>query len=341
MSQQEHNSAGDNNSAEKAFLYQDLGQKLSFGKLIFLGLVTLGLCSFGPLSFFASVPLSVAILLYGRPKSAVLICVFFLFTSVLAYQFPPIGYLPFVYLAAGILGTLNAEVILRKWHPVKGILFFGMVLVSLAFLFGIGMAIFSDIPLPTMLEQYVETLFARVREQNQEVISAGGEQARVLDDLLSQPKEVASEILNWAPSMIFILTFFSLWACQFLILRNSIIWKLKHAYPYSAKELVNFKVPDFFLYPLIGGLALVVLASYLPEWATVTGQNVLYGVSVFYFFQGFGVYAKFLDFARIHGFLRTFLVLFTLTVAWRIILLVGILDTWIDFRGRLEKRKEE
>ena len=227
-------------------MYKDLGHKLSLGKLVFLGLVTLGLCSFGPLSFFASVPISVAILLYGRPKSFGLIGCFFILTSILAYNFPPISYLPFIYLLAGVLGTLNAEVILRKWHPFKGIIFFGMILVSFAFLVGISVAIFSEKPPSIIIEDYVRMLFDRVREQNQELFAAGGEQARTLDDFLSQPKEVANEILNWSSSMIFVLTFFSLWACQFLILRNSIIWKLKHAYPYSAKELVNFKVPDIF-----------------------------------------------------------------------------------------------
>lgn len=321
--------------------YLDLGQKLSSGKLVLLGLITLALCSFGPLSFFASVPLSVAILLYGRPKSVVLIAVFFALTSLFAYQFPPLGYLPFIYLIAGVLGTLNAEVILRKWHPVKGILFFGLLLVGIVFVFFLGLSLFSDVSMRSMIEQYVQVLFVKIKEQNQEIIAAGGEQARMLEDLLAQPKQVAKEIIAWAPATVFGLTFFSLWACQFLILRNSVIWKLKHAYPYSVKELVNFKVPDFFLYPLLGSFAIFVGAEYVNEAILILGQNVLYGVCVFYFFQGFGVYIKFLDYARIRGFMRTFLVLFTLTIAWRIVVLAGILDVWFDFRKKLEKKEED
>lgn len=347
MNENEPNSAGESkktSSAEQAYqIYSDLGANLSIGKLVFLGFVTLALCSFGPLSFFASVPLSVAILLYGRPKSVVLMGGFFALTTLLAIQFPPIAYLPFLYLMAGALGTMNAEVILRKWHPMKGILLFGMTILSIAFAIVIVVALTSELSLTALTEQYVQTLFTQLKLQNAELLNAGGEQARMLEDLLSQPKEVAAEVLNWAPAMIFIVTFFSLWACQFLILRNSLLWKLKHAYPYSAKELVNFKVPDFFLYPLLAGMAIVVGAEYAPEAISgallVVGQNVLYGVCVFYFFQGFGVYTKFLDYARIHGFIRTFLVLFTLTVAWRIILLVGILDTWIGFRERLAAKK--
>lgn len=350
MSENEPNSAGSSknnmsSSAEQAYrIYKDIGANLSVGKLIFLGLVTLALCSFGPLSLFASVPLSVAVLLYGRPKSFALIGGFFAVTALLASQFPPIAYLPFLYLVAGALGTMNAEVILRRWHPMKGILLFGMAILTIVFGLVMLLALTSEVSLVALTEQYVENLFTQMKTQNAELIAAGGEQARMLEDLLSQPKEVAAEILNWAPALIFVTTFFSLWACQFLILRNSLLWKLRHAYPYSSKELVNFKVPDFFLYPLLGGLGILVGASYAPEIVSgpilIVGQNVLYGVCVFYFFQGFGVYTKFLDFARIHGFIRTFLVLFTLTVAWRVVLLVGILDTWVGFRERLDKQKK-
>lgn len=88
-----------------------------------------------------------------------------------------------------------------------------------------------------------------------------------------------------------------------MVLRNSVIWKQKISYPYSLRDIIEFKVPEFFVWPLIAGLALFLGGEYfLGEKAEVIAVNILYCLSIFYFFQGFGVLADFLTHIRIVGF---------------------------------------
>ena len=54
------------NKEAEAVMAQD---PMSHGKLLLLGLLALALCSFGPMSFFASVPLAMSILIFGRMKT--------------------------------------------------------------------------------------------------------------------------------------------------------------------------------------------------------------------------------------------------------------------------------
>ena len=337
-----HNNGQGSDARQGAqFSYQDLAKNLSMGKLFLLGLISIALCSFAPLSFFASVPMSVAILLYGRQKSLILGASLLLISSYMASVFPPLVYLPFIYFGSLVLGVLNSEVIFRKWHPMKGISLYGVFAVLVIFLLVGLLIISSDQSVQQFSQSYVDGLFLKLREQNAELLQAGGEQARYLEDLLNNSKQVGEDIVKMAPAMIFVVTFFSLWASLFLVLRNDLIWKLKHAYPYGINDLIRFKAPDFFLFPLIGGLALTLLGDIVGDGFFVLGQNILYGVGVFYFFQGFGVYIQFLDFARIFGFLRTLLVMMMLLFAFRLIVLIGIFDVWVNFPKYFKKMRQD
>jgi hypothetical protein len=46
--------------------------RASFAKLMFLAVIAVALCSFGPLSIFAPVPIILAFLLYGRTRAIIL-----------------------------------------------------------------------------------------------------------------------------------------------------------------------------------------------------------------------------------------------------------------------------
>ncbi|MGB0452684.1 MAG: DUF2232 domain-containing protein [Bacteriovoracaceae bacterium] len=314
-------------------------ENLTNGKLLFLGLTAMALCAFGPLSLFASVPLTIAVLLYGRQKSLVLVLGFMLFSVALSMYMLALSYMPFAYFFSAVIGVLNAEVILRKWHPVKGLLTFGLAVVGVIFVLLLGVVILEGGSITGLVEAKVLELFEQMKLQNKELISAGGEQARLLEDFLSDPKAFAKDIINWMPSVIFITIFFTFWATLFLVLRNSLLWKIRHAYPYTVKELVHFKVPDVMLWPLILALTLRVAGDYIwGDALIVLGSNLLYGIGLFYFFQGFGLYITLLDYLRIRSFLRTFLVLLTVTMAWQIVVLFGVFDGWINFRKFLRPK---
>lgn len=306
-------------------------QNLSLGKLFLLGVFGIVLSSFGPMSLFASVPLAMAILLFGRPKAFVMVSVLATLLIALNIQFQLTPYLGLIFLVSYGYAVLVSEIFLRNIHPVRGLLLTGAVV--MAILFGLViLTIASGVDLHSQLKTLVVQTLEVVRENNSELLAQKGAEARMLEDVLNNPDEVVKNIINWSPATIFVSNYFVLWASMFILLRNSLFWRIKYAYSYSAKELVRFKMPDAMVWPFIFSLALTVAGSYLGEKAEVLGNNLLYCFGVFYFFQGFGIYLDFLSFAKIRGIFRSLLVIFTVTMAWKLIAVVGVFDFWVNFR---------
>jgi hypothetical protein len=311
--------------------------RASVPKLIFLAIISVALCSFGPLSIFAPVPLALAFLLYGRMTTVALGLIssaILWFVSMKFAQMPLL--LVGVYAAAFLYAVLIAEIIFRNINPVTGLIRGGLILVTVG-----GLSLFwynqlSKTSIKVQLSTAVESTFAKVKENNKEVFASGGEDARVVQDILAKPQELADEIYSILPSIIFITSFLGLWVSFFMTLRNSLVWRYRHLYTYGLKDLIHFKAPDFFVYPLIVSLVLMVGADYgLGKIASVVGGNILYCLGVFYLFQGFGVYSDFLQYLRIRGFLKTLFIVFTLVMAFKFLAIIGMFDLWFDFRKYL------
>jgi hypothetical protein len=302
-----------------------------------LAIISVALCSFGPLSIFAPVPLALAFLLYGRMTTVALGLIssaILWFVSMKFAQMPLL--LVGVYAAAFLYAVLIAEIIFRNINPVTGLIRGGLILVTVG-----GLSLFwynqlGKTSIKVQLSTAVESTFAKVKENNKEVFASGGEDARVVQDILAKPQELADEIYSILPSIIFITSFLGLWVSFFMTLRNSLVWRYRHLYTYGLKDLIHFKAPDFFVYPLIVSLVLMVGADYgLGKIASVVGGNILYCLGVFYLFQGFGVYSDFLQYLRIRGFLKTLFIVFTLVMAFKFLAIIGMFDLWFDFRKYL------
>ena len=320
-------------------------EKASLGKLMFLAIISVALCSFGPLSVFAPVPLILAFLLYGRLTTlliaGVTTCILWMVSTKFAIPLMIAG----MYLTAFLYAILIAEVILRNINPVKGLIYSGIVLVTL-----IGTALISynqtsKVSVKAELRANVVKLMGMVKEQNKdnEALNSNSEEARAFQDFMSKPEELANELFGIMPAIIFVFVFFGLWISLYMTLRNSIIWRFKNHYDFSLKDLINFRAPDFFVWPLIFSLVCIVGADYgLPKLLEVIGSNLLYCLGVFYLFQGFGVYNAFLKFIKIGGFLKSIFVVFTLVMAYKFLAILGLFDLWFDFRKFfINKKKDE
>jgi hypothetical protein len=319
-------------------------QRASFGKLMFLAIISVALCSFGPLSVFAPVPLILAFLLYGRLTTLFIggVC-----TSALWFISAKFT-IPFVvvgmYLTAFLYAVLIAEVIFRNINPVKGLIYSGIILVTIV---GSALITYDQLGKSSVkaeLNASVVKLLAMVKEQNKdnESLNSNGEEARAFQDFISKPEELANEVYSILPSILFIFVFFGLWISLYMTLRNSVIWRYKNIYSYSLKDLINFRAPEFFVWPLIFSLVCVVGSSYgLPKVAEVIGSNLLYCLGVFYLFQGFGVYNAFLGYLKIGGFMKTIFVVFTLVMAYKFLAILGMFDMWFDFRKFLTNKKKD
>jgi hypothetical protein len=305
---------------------------------MFLAITAVALCSFGPLSIFAPVPLILAFLLYGRMTTLFLGGIS---SGLLWFVSMKFTQLPFLlvgmYVMALLYAVLIAEVIFRNMDPVKGLIRSGVVVVTIL---GVSLFWYNQLghkSVKAQLFSAIETTFAKVKENNKEVIASGGEDARVVQDILARPQELANEIYSVLPAIIFIMSFVGLWVSLFMTLRNSMIWRYKNLYTYSLKDLIHFKAPDFFVYPLIASLVLIVGADYgFGKTASVVGGNILYCLGVFYLFQGFGIYNDFLKYLRIRGFVKTLFVVFTLVMAFKFLAIIGMFDLWFDFRKYLQ-----
>ncbi|MBC7537782.1 MAG: DUF2232 domain-containing protein [Bacteriovorax sp.] len=319
-------------------------QRASFGKLMFLAVISVALCSFGPLSVFAPVPLILAFLLYGRLTTLFIggICTSALWFVSVKYAIPLV--IAGMYLTAFLYALLIAEVILRNINPVKGLIYAGIILVTLVGGSLIAYNQLGKVSVKAELNTSVVKLMAMVKEQNKnnEALNSNGEEARIFQDFISKPEELANEIYSFLPAIIFVIAFFGLWISLYMTLRNSVIWRFKHPYSFSLKDLINFRAPDFFVWPLIISLVCVVGADYgLPKASAVIGTNLLYSLGVFYLFQGFGVYNAFLKYLKIGGFLKTMFVVFTLVMAFKFLAILGMFDLWFDFRKFLTNKKKD
>jgi hypothetical protein len=316
--------------------------RASFAKLMFLAVIAVALCSFGPLSIFAPVPIILAFLLYGRTRAIILGVTSSAVLWIVSLKF---AQLPFflvgIYLAAFLCAVLIAEIIFRNINPVTGLIRAGLVLVVTV---GVSLFWFNQIGKVSIKEQLastVESTFAKLKENNKDLLAKGGEDARTVQELLARPQDLADEIYSILPSIIFISAFLGLWVSLYMTLRNSMVWRFKNLYSYSLKDLIQFKAPDFFVYPLIASLVLMVGADYgLGKIASVIGGNILYCLGVFYLFQGFGIYNDFLKFLRIRGFVKTLFVVFTLVMAFKFLAILGMFDLWFDFRKYLKNTND-
>lgn len=321
-----------------------LGQ-LSWGKLVFLCVIALALSVVGPLSVFAPLPLAVAFLLYGVTKTLSVSGVLALSTFVASTTSPnlaPLSHYAVMLVVSVVFALAVSSIIMKREHPVKGLISRGMILLGvLVVLLGLAEVI-SPEPLTVQFETLLSTGIDQMKDQPnyKEVMKAGGEQARVLEEVLNNPKEIVKTVYNWAFAGIFVGVYFILWMTLFMLLRNGALWQEMHNYNYGLKDLVRFKAPDFFMYLVIFGFALFIGGEYLGgKSLEVVGGNILWCLGVFYFFQGMGIYLDLLKFLRITGLLRSILTVMTIFLAYRFVAIIGLFDLWVDFR-KYFKRKE-
>lgn len=318
-------------------------QDFSWGRLAFLGLMSAALSSFQLFWLFVPVPLTLALLIYGRGKGAMLGLVGTLLLFVLSINtkiYPLVAVA--VFAGAFVEALLIGEIFYRKMNPIKGLLIAGFVMLSIITI-GIGSAHFlGKISLSEVVLQSVTTMLEQVKNTNAEFLKAGGEEARMWRDFISQPELLVKKIMEIAPMALFGSIYFGLWLCLFIVLRNSLVWKQKLNYPFLLRDLIEFKVPFQIVWALIFGLALYLLGDqFFGERALVWGETIIYCVGIFYFFQGFGVFSDFLTFIRIFGFIRMTMIFLTIFTAWKFIAVVGLFDVWFNFRRFFKKKNNE
>jgi hypothetical protein len=316
--------------------------QLSVSRLLLLGASSVILCISFIMSVFAPFPLSLAIILYGRTKGYLMgvagLAVTFVFASLLYGDLTLFGFYLGVFLfAAGI-----AEVALRGISPVKGMVGFGLgFFLLIASGFSVLLNKLEMTPKQFIIQQ-IEKSADQIAKQKEAVELSGDKDSIQVLQLLDRPDLLATELIESFPSYFFMGVFLMLWFNMFLVLKSRRLLLSGQDFPYSEKNLLNFKVPFGFVLVLVVGLVLAVWGeSFGPGPYELIGYNVIRGLGIFYFFQGFGVFSDLLNFLGILGFFRTLIVIITLFMANYLIAVAGLFDNWFDFRKYFVTRKTE
>lgn len=312
------------------------------GKLFLLGLFSLVLSHLLPLAFFASLPLCYAFLIYGRSQTFKMLFSFLLSMIILISMVDDNQHLivtTVIYLWAIGHSTLITKVIFDKKSPIQGVVSSAGVLTVVLF-FCLGIIVFSsDLSMEEMLDQKIavkiEEIVENVKEEQKE-LNISQERENLLEEFTADPKKMVKQIIHNFFSWIFISLFFGTWVTFMLLLKNSTLWRKFTSYPFTLDTLKSFKVHESFIYPVIISLIVILLpVDFIGELSQVIGKNFLYCISIFYFFQGFGIFTLMLDIYKIQGFLRNCIIVISLIIAGKFIAIIGLFNLWIDFKSLL------
>jgi hypothetical protein len=316
--------------------------QLSVSRLLLLGASSVVLCISFIMSVFAPFPLTLAIILYGRPKGYLMGLAGLALTFVFAYSLYGDLTLFGFYLGVFIFAAGIAEVVLRGISPVKGMVGFGLgfiLLLSASFAFLMNQLQTSP---KDFIIQQIEKSSGEIAKQKAAVEMSGDKDAFQVLQLLDRPDLLAKELIESFPSYFFIGVFLMLWFNMFLVLKSRRLLFSGQDYPYSERNLLNFKVPFGFIFVLVIGLVLAVWGDQLGSGPyEIIGFTLIRCLGIFYFFQGFGVFSDLLNFLSVTGFFRTLIVMITIFTANYLIAVAGLFDNWFDFRKYFVKRKTE
>lgn len=321
----------------------DRVKQFGYGRFLFLGLISVALSMSLFLTVLAPLPLAFAATIYGRSKGLLL----GVGCSVLAWFWGSdgtTGHMLFaIYLFSLVIATVISEVVLRKIKPIVGLLKGGILIVSII---GIIVAVLIgqiDKPVREHLTVKVQEFSTEIIKNKDKLFPEQGESSRKMFELLSRPDLIAAEIVRIFPSYVVIGVFFTLWLNIILLLKSMRVNFMLGDYPYTERNLLSFKMPDYYVWPAIFALAFHLGADLIGagEFVNMLVTTVIYVLGLFYFFQGVGIYVEFLNFLKIGNFLRSFLMMvMVVTIPW-LLAIVGLFDMWVDFRDLMKKKNKK
>jgi len=301
-------------------------------KIIFLFVLSLLMCSVGPFALFAPVPLTFAFLLFGRQLFLLSSSLIIISTFAVSTTYPAMAPLGGFFILSFIYSLLIGEMIVRNLHPQKIVTYStGIVLLILLSLIVLFFSI-SEITFVGWLRTVVDSVIETVKISTGDQLNSSSEQAQAIKEFIENPVQIVTEIKHWFLPFLFTGICFSIWGSLMIILRNSLVWSKVIAYDFDIQDLVSFKSPYVFVYPLIVGLVLMLIGPQQGIPFDVIGGNIVYCLGVIYFFQGFGVFSDLLTHWNVFGVMRSFVTILFILTAWKVLAIVGVLDTWINFR---------
>lgn len=316
--------------------------QLSTGRLLLLGVSSVILCISFIMSVFAPFPLALAVILYGRTKGFLTgilgLVLSYLFATLVYSDHTLFGF----YACVFVFGIAIAEIVIRGVSPVKGMVTFGLGFIFLLMASLGGVIKSQNMTVEQFVLHQIEKSSDKIAEQKKLIAESADKDSIEVLQLLDRPDLIAKELIESFPSYFFIGVFLMLWFNMFLVLKSRRLLMTTHEYPYSERNLLNFKVPFGFVLLLVAGLVLAIWGKDIGyQYSEMIGYTIIKCLGIFYFFQGFGVFSDLLTFLGIAGLFRTLIVMAVIFMANYLIAAVGLFDNWFDFRKYFKKPKIE
>ncbi len=316
--------------------------QLSKGRLILLGMSSVILCISFVMSVFAPFPLALASILYGRGLGVLTglagLGITFAFATFLYQDLT----LFWFYGCVLIFGLGIAEIVVRNINPIKGIVIFGFAFILAVAGTGTYLLKSKNLTAEQFILQQMELSKDKIEQQKKVIEQSTDKDSIEVLQLLDRPDLLAKELIASFPAYFFMGVFLMLWFNSFLALKSRRLLLSAQDYPYTEKNLLNFKVPFSVIPVLIVGFVLAIWGNSMGNlnWEPV-GITIIKCLGIFYFFQGFGVMSDLLTFLGIMGFFRSIMVMIVILMANYLIAAAGLFDNWFDFRKYFVKRKTE
>lgn len=294
------------------------------------------------MSVFAPFPLALSIIMYGRVKGYLIGLLGLAVCTLFAIQFYQDVTLAGFYFIILLFSIGISEIVFRGFQPVKGMVIFGLSFILLvAGGFFQLMNVMKTTPKEFIMRE-LEKSADKLALQKKLVEQSNDKESIEVLQILDKPELMANGMIESFPSYFFMGIFIMLWFNMFLVLKSRRLLFSGNDYPYSEKNLLNFKVPFGFILLFVVGLVLAIWGKDIGAVAYETlGFTIIKCLGIFYFFQGFGVFSDLLNFLGVVGFFRTLIVMLTIFTANYLIAAAGLFDNWFDFRKYFVKTKTE
>jgi hypothetical protein len=314
--------------------------KKGLNKLAIVGFMSLLMCASGYFSLlvpFLTVSLP---MIYGRKVSYIFGLITLSLGLLIGLKFS-IHHMYFLFFFTYFISLGCSEIALRDISPLKGTFLLGVTILIFVLSATKVFLAKEEMGMKEFLVSSITQIAQEVEKQKDELMQAGNsEDVLQTFSMLEDPAKLAEEILKSIPGYLIASIFFFVWIVTYAAFRSRRIFDPYKEYQFDELSLLNFKVPEKVIFGLILALVAVLFGDQLEDKNyQLYGTYLLHGFGVFYFFQGFGLYIRFLNNLKIFGFFRIMLIVITMATASWMIALVGLFDMFFNFNKFLNKTK--
>ena len=224
----------------------------------------------------------------------------------------------------GFLGVVLSEVLRRNFSIEKTVFYSGIFLLAMAF----AVLIWLSLTTGNMPWSIVGSHISAVVQKNIDLYSRTGIPAEHIEFIRSKADQITRALIGIFPSVALVGTFFLVWVN---ILEGKWLFRIRGMWYPSFGDLSRWKILDktVWLVVIAGVCVLIPL-----ETVRIVGLNMLIILVFIYMLQGLAIMSFFFQRKNVPAFLRAFgyFLVFAQQFLLLIVAVVGLIDTWVDFR---------